>query len=329
MREYGILEQIFRMKRIVWFLLAMMVLGACGKKKKPSLSGEEPVEISDFIESYPLRKPAVNFSDTSVRKKDNDSLRISRKVFTQFIPDSIVVAHFGKSAKPRFYPLGRVEVPKGETYLFSKMVNGEKKIVLISAFDKDKTYGNSMVLFQQDKNTATSQQSNLDSRFVVNKTVQMTKADGTLADGKESFAYDLELKKFTLLMTEALDDRVREVINPIDTLPVKNKFSADYIRDKMNIVSIRDAGKPGRMVFFIHFENKSGDCKGEMRGEAKFLSANKAVYSKPGDPCQLAFLFTSTGVSLREEASCGNWRGLECAFEGSFPKKKTGRAKKK
>lgn len=325
----GILGKIFRMKRIIWFLLALVVLVACGKKKKPSLSGEEPVEISDFIESFTLRKPAVIFSDTSVRKKDNDSFRISRKVFTQFIPDSIVVAHFGKGGKPRFYPLGRVEVPKGETYLFSKMVSGEKRIVLISAFDKDRSYGSSMVLFQQDKNTATTQQSNLDTRFVVNKTVQMTKADGSQADGKESFAYDAELKKFTLLMTEALDDRIREVINPIDTLPTKHKFSADYLRDKMNIVSVRDAGKPGRMVFFIHFENKTGDCKGEMRGEARFLSANKAVYSKPGDPCQLAFLFSARGVSLREEASCGNWRGLECAFEGTFPRKKTSRTKKK
>lgn len=316
------------MKRILLFLLAIGILAGCGKKKKPSLSGEEPVEISDFVESFPLKKPALVFSDTSIRQKDNDSLRISRKIFTQFIPDSIVNVLFGKAGKPKFYPVARVEDPKGETYLFSKLVSGEKRIILISALDKKLTYGNSMILFQQDKNSATREQSNMDSRFVINKTVQMTKADGTQADGKESYAYDGELKKFTLLMTEALDDRIREVINPIDTLPNKNKFSADYSRDKMNIVSIRDAARPGRMTFFIHFENKAGDCKGELRGEARFISANKAVYSKPGDPCQLAFTFSTSSVSLKEEAACGNWRDLECVFDGAFPRKKTSKAKK-
>lgn len=316
------------MKRILLFLLAIGLLGGCGKKKKPSLSGDEPVEISDFVDSYPLKKPTLVFSDTSIRKKDNDSLRISRKIFTQFIPDSIVNALFGKTAKPKFYPVARVEDPGGETYLFSKLVGGEKRIILVSALNKELSYGNSMVLFQQDKNNATREQSNMDTRFVINKTVQMTKADGTLADGKESYAYDGELRKFTLLMTEALDDRIREVINPIDTLPVKNKFSADYSRDKMNIVSVRDAARPGRMTFFIHVENKAGDCKGELRGEARFISANKAVYNKPGDPCQLAFLFSATSVSLKEEAACGNWRGLECVFDGSFPRKKTSKAKK-
>ena len=47
-------------------------------------------------------------------------------------------------------------------------------------------------------------------------------------------------------MTDPLDDRVQEVINPIDTFARKNKFSADYVKDKMNIVSIRDERKAGK-----------------------------------------------------------------------------------
>jgi hypothetical protein len=52
------------------------------------------------------------------------------------------------------------------------------------------------------------------------------------------------------------------VINPIDTLQKKNKFSADYVKDKMNIVSIRDDSKAGRINFFIHFDRNNGDCTG-------------------------------------------------------------------
>ena len=47
-----------------------------------------------------------------------------------------------------------------------------------------------------------------------------------------------------LVMTDALNDKVTELINPIDTLLRKHKLSADYTNGKMNMVSIRDGGDP-------------------------------------------------------------------------------------
>ncbi|MDP9230442.1 MAG: hypothetical protein M3O67_07205, partial [Bacteroidota bacterium] len=60
----------------------------------------------------------------------------------------------------------------------------------------------------------------------------------------------------------------------------------------------------------------------ELKGEAQFASANTAVYHQGGDPCVLKFTFTSTAVSIKEVEGCGARRGLNCSFNGSFPRKK-------
>ena len=174
----------------------------------------------------------------------------------------------------------------------------------------------------QDANPATLQVSGLDRKLSFYKNILLKKTDGSTAEGKEAYSYDNKTGQFLLIMTDPLDDRVQEVINPIDTLAKKNKFSADYIKDKMNIVSIRDNSKPGRINFFIHFDKNNGQCTGELKGEANFTSANVAVYKQLGDACSLQFNFSSSSVTLKELDACGAHRGVKCSFDGSFPRKK-------
>ncbi len=39
-------------------VLALVIITGCKQKKKPSLAGEDPVEVSDFIEFFePLKLP--------------------------------------------------------------------------------------------------------------------------------------------------------------------------------------------------------------------------------------------------------------------------------
>lgn len=124
-----------------------------------------------------------------------------------------------------------------------------------------------------------------------------------------------------LIMTDALIDKVTELINPIDTLPRKHKLSADYGPGKMNLVSIRDGRKNDRLSFFVHFEKNNGECTGELKGEAFFKSPTVAEYREDGDPCILTFTFTSSSVTLKEE-NCGSRRGMKCSFDGSFGRRK-------
>jgi hypothetical protein len=309
----------FRKCAILFF--AMAVIFGC-RHKKHSLSGEEPVEVGDFIEFFPQRSLPYSFSDTIFQKKEKDSLLISYKIFTQFVPDSVLSKVFGKNIKPKIYPMGRIEIPKGETYLFVKTISGYKRAAFIISFDKKQKFIAAMPALLFDQYVSTTQSFVLDSRYVLTKTLLRKNADGSTSEGKDVYVLNADANNFMLIMTDPLDDRLTEIINPIDTLSHKNKLSADYIAGKMNLVSIRDSRKNDHIIFFIHFEKNNGECSGELKGEAILKSSSIAEYRANGDPCVLSLNFTSSSVTLKEEEGCGSHRGLRCLFDGNFQRKK-------
>jgi len=261
-------------------------------------------------------------------KKENDSLLISYKIFTQFIPDTLINKVFGKGIKPKFYSLGKVTEPDAETYLFVKAITTEKKTLYILCFNKKSEFITGLTGLLLDQSPATNQTLILDKKFTITKTVLEKKADGSYAEGKDVYVLNADAKNFMLIMTDPLEDKITELINPIDTLPVKNKFSADYGTGKMNLVSVRDGRKNDRITFFIHFEKNNGECTGELKGEALMKTATTFEYKEDGDPCVLQFAFASNSVTLSEQ-SCGSRRGLHCTFDGSFPKKKISKTETK
>lgn len=308
-------------KKYIVLLLALAFMAGCKSKKKPSLSGEEPVDISDFIAFFEQVKLPYQFADTSLQKKEKDSLLISYKVFSQFVPDSILGKVYGKGAKPKIYSLGKAEVPGAESYLFIKTVTTDKRAVFILSFDKKNKFIAGMPVLRPDQSSATAQSVTMDKRFTITKTVLRKNLDGNLSEGKDVYILNADARSFMLIMTDQLDERVTELINPIDTLPRKHKHSADYGTGKMNLVSIRDGRKTDRLTFFVHFDKDNGACTGELKGEAMFKTANTAEYREDGDPCILTFTFSSTAVSLKE-TNCGSRRGLKCSFDGSFGRRK-------
>lgn len=312
---------------IAWLLVASYVLTACGEKKKPSLSGTDEVAIGDFIESFELISPPYEVNDTVVTKKEKDSLIIANKIFAKFVPDSVLVKVFGKNAKPKIY-LGKRIVEEEDNYLFTKATTVDKKAMLVLCFDNQNNFKAFLPLLVQDATPATLQVSGLNKKFEFYQSVLMKKPDGSNAEGKDVYIYSRDAEQFLLIAKDALDDRVREVINPIDTLQKKNKFSADYLKDKMNIVSIRDDIKTGKMNFFIHVDRNNGECSGELKGVANFTSANTAVYKQPGDACSLQFKFSSSSVTIKEIEACGAHRGVKCSFDGNYSRKKEPKQKK-
>lgn len=311
------------------FLVALALLAGCKHKKKPSLSGEEPVEVNDFIDFFPEVKLPFQFTDTSLNKKDPDSLRISFKVFSQFVPDSSIRRVFGKGVKPQFFPMGKVTASSEELYFFVKAVSAERKTGLLVCFDKKKEFLAMMPVMQPDQNAATQQVSGIDKNFSIYKIVRRKNPDGTTSEGKDVYILNNSAKNFMLILTDPLDDHPAELINPIDTLARKNKLSADYTAGKMNLVSIRDGRKPNRILFFIHFEKNNRECIGELKGEALLKSPTMAEYNSNSDPCVLQLKFTPATVTIKEIEGCGSHRGLHCVFEGTFVRKKEILRKKK
>jgi hypothetical protein len=311
------------MKGKFWLIafIAVFVLLACKHKKKVSLSGEEPVDIADFIESFePLNLP-YQIADTSVAKRRKDSLLISYKVFTQLIPDTVLSKVFGKGVKPKIYAMGRIPASEQGNYLFVKALSADRKAALVICFDKKNNFITAMPVLQLDANPATQQFFSIDKRFTLSKSITRKNRDGTISDGKNVYVLNAPAKSFLLIMTDALDEKTVELINPIDSFSKKNKYAGDYIKDKVNLVSIRDNKKTDRVTFFVHFEKKN-NCSGELKGEARFTSPNTAVFRFAGDPCVLQFSFTSSSVTLSEMEGCGSHRGVDCLFEGTYPKKR-------
>jgi hypothetical protein len=306
--------------RLISFFL-VFILFACSHKKKVSLSGEEPVDIGDFIKTFEPVSPPYQVADTSVTKKANDTVLISYKVLNHFVPDSVLNRILGKAERPKMYPLIRISSENGGTYLFIKTISADHKSIILLCFDKKNNFIAGMPVLIPDTNPSTQQFFNIDKRLTLSKGITRKNPDGTTNEGKNVYVLNAEAKSFLLIMTDALDAQKVDLINPVESFPNKNKYSGDYVKDKWNLVSIRDSKKQGRMIFFVHFERKN-NCTGELKGEASFTSGNAAAYRSGGDFCVLQFNFTSSSVTITEIEGCGSHRGVDCAFGGTFPKKK-------
>lgn len=305
-------------------LLALSLLTGCKHKKKTSLSGENPLTVSEFINGFRDYTVPFQYSDADLqdKKKSNDSLLLSYKVFTRFVPDSVLSKVYGKEVKPKIYALGKIQVPAGETYLLTKTLAAGKSVLFLLAFDNRDKYVNSLPALRPDQNTTTRQTVTIDRKYIITKTMFRKNANGSLSEGRTVYALNADARDFLLIMTDALDDKPAEMINPIDTLPRKYKYAADYTVNKMNLVSIRDGKRSDRINFFIRFDKNNGACTGELKGEAIIRSNNTAEYNKDGDPCKLKFIFTAYSVTLKEVEGCGSYRPLNCSFNGTFPRKK-------
>jgi hypothetical protein len=312
------------------FLLALIIAPAffsC-QSKKVSLNENTKANSNDFIEAFPGVSLPYEITNVILQNEQNDSFFVNYRTFTHFVPDSILTRHFGKTARPKIYLLGKSRSGKNEYYLFFNAINSEKEITFVSCFTKEQKFSAARVLFvAQDQGYHAM--AILDPKFTITVTHQHKNTSGELLYKKDVYIYN-DAGKFILILTESNEPNEGKltVINPIDTLPHKHLFSGDYIQDKRNLVSVRDQGKDAsRFMFFIHFEKDNGDCKGELKGSAKFISPTIAQYHSYNDPCGLQFSFKGNEVYIKEIAACGSHRDIKCFFEGLYQRKKELRKK--
>jgi hypothetical protein len=314
------------MKSLWVFPLLIFSLFAC--KSKKAGTDEETMKVGDFMQLFPEKNLPFSISDSGLAKLKTDSSYISYKLLAQFVGDSVLTKQFGKNTKPKIYPLARVSQKKGETYLFLETVAPAKRSAYLLAFDKDENYKAILPLIINDGDPKTSQSAAMDARYTISVNKQRKKPNGELGYKRDAYVYN-NVGTFTLILTESNESPVTagEIINPVDTLPRKSKYSADYVKDKRNFISVRDGRKPSVMRFFVHFEKDNGTCKGELRGEANYVKPNVAIFRESGDPCVLEFTFSATSITMKELEGCGNYRDIRCFFEGSFPRKKETKSK--
>jgi len=136
---------------------------------------------------------------------------------------------------------------------------------------------------------------------------------------------------FMIVVNDTNEDERKNsiVLNPIDTLPRKNKFSGNYVQDNKNFITVRDGKTPSSYLFFIHFEKNDGKCVGELKGELKMKDENNAYFSANGDPCVIDFKFSGSEIKVKEQGNCGNHRDIKCFFNDTYEKKRDPKPAKK
>jgi hypothetical protein len=293
---------------------------AC-KDKKAEVKEEKGFNYEGFSKSFLSSYLPYQLTDTGL-SKSKDTALIRSPEFAGFISDSVRNKIFSRGSKARYYSLLKIQVPKAETYFLVKAVSGSKKAALLICFDADGKYAATLPFLVPDEDASTSQSSTIDKSFTISRNITKKKGSEVIGEGKDVYVYNSDAKQFTLIMTDALDQQNADLVNPIDTLPRTRKFAGDYVQGKKNLISIRDGRTANQAIAFVHLEKNDGQCIGELKGELLFTSSKTAVYRQGGDPCVLQFSFTNSSVALREEQGCGNHRGLDCALEGTYSKKK-------
>jgi len=313
-------------------LLALTIFLICScKDKKVDLSGsgDAPVKVNDFIAAFHVIQPPYTAADTNI-KKLADTISIGTKVMAQFIPDSVINAIIGKEKKISINPVGRIEKDK-ETYLLANFILNKKAYLATFVLDKKNKFLAAKQLLSNDNNDGYihSLSINREPTFIVGKE-KMDREKQLLQYTRTGWAYSNGIG-FMQVVNETNEDvkKNNTIINPIDTLPKKNKLSGNYMQDSKNFISLRDGKNPSTYFFFVHFEKNEGNCTGELKGELVMKTPTTAVFSDNGDPCVIDFTFNGNEITVKEQGSCGNHRGIKCYFKDSYTKKKESTPKKK
>ncbi len=277
------------------------------------------MDVHDFVGFFqPLNLP-YEVGDTLLRRKEGEASLIDYTLFTRFVPDSVLSRFFNKELKPKLHAIGKIKVPGQETYLFVRATAASRKALFILCFNKKDEFAAARPILYSDNEPGYSGLATMDAKYTLTVSHQRRGPDGQVLYKKDAYVYN-DAGAFTLIMTESNEAATKTppIYNPIDTVSHKHKFTGDYAQDKRNIVAIRDGKDPSRILFFVHFEKDDGNCKGELKGVARFISPTIARYTSNGDPCTIDFSFTTASVSMKEIRVAANTGTLNAFSKGSI-----------
>ena len=308
------------------YLIFLIFAFACGEKKI-DLSGATSLKPKDFLSVFPVISNNFIAADSNFIKLA-DTSKIGFKAITQFIPDTIITKFTGKEKNPTFYAVGKVLKEK-ETYLLLNIVLKHKTVMVVFVIDtKSNHLLASKLLIDNSIQDEYVHSLNINKEPTFLLSQEKMGKEGILQFSRTGWVYTASIGFMVVVNDSNESPSKSNIINPIDTLGHKNKFSADYEIDKRNFISIRDGKNASSYSFFIHFEKNEGACIGELKGDFKMKDANHGVYTFNGDPCVIDFNFEDQEVTVKEQGSCGNHRGIKCFFDDQYTRKKEVRSKK-
>lgn len=314
-------------KKLLAILAICMLFAACGKGKK-KMSGQDAVDVKDFIGFFDGASLPMIITDSLLKQKNSDSTLVSDTIINQFIGDTIFQPLYGKEI-PKTYAMGRFKNPDAETYLLLK-TQGKINAIYAVSFTPENKYSANMLLLSDGKKANEINRAVIDSKFTFTLVDQYKDVDGSVNEFSQVYAYN-NAGMFMMIMKDGLQKgEVVPILNPIDTLPATHKHSGNYGKDDRNFITIRDGETTKEFLFFINMDKgASSDCQAELKGEAVFITADSAVYTTKTDPCVIGFKFGSKSVRITEAIICGNKRPADCSFNVSYNRQKSAATDKK
>ncbi len=302
------------MRSILILFLAIGVLSGC-KSKKTISEDDRELTFADFSGKFPAAE-ALRWNADSLKLKQADSLALKPRYLKQFLPDTLGKGIFGAGEKPKYWPIGKVSLTEDlQLYL----VEGSTKsgeAAWMCFYDKKGTF------LQRHLVARYVPGGNKKTGFSVDKkgNIRVSTETGTAVAREDVFAANPD-GSLALILTNSNEPSVTGLFNPIDTLPRKHKYSANYTAGEGNIVSIRDGETNKEFLFFIHFTRDKGACVGELDGTGRFTTATTGQFRDKQSGCIVDFKFSNSQITI-SETGCGAYRGIKCAFEGTFTKKR-------
>ena len=309
------------MNRSLALLLVISMLIACKSKQKDTGNADRPLTFEDFQGMFAQTEAPYRLPADSLLNPSPDSPVLKRAVVKQFLTDTLAGDDFPKASPPRFYPLAHFQ--HADMHYFVVKAAGKTATAAYLCFtDQSGKYLSSVRVAKVNPGGKTRVGFSLDSKFLIKISTELQVSPRHKAL-KEDFYTANPDGSLTLIMTNSNEPTTPgQIFNPIDTLPRKHKYSADYASGDMNIESISDGADTKSYLFFISFSKTNGNCRGELSGTGQFTGPGRGEYKDNESSCGIAFQFSSSRVSIREIGGCGAYRGVTCFFEGAFAKKK-------
>lgn len=307
------------MSRILLLTLMIGLFAACTNTSKPANDEDRVLTFKDFREFFPEITTAYRLNADSLKHRIPDTFALKARVVKQFLPDTLAKGTFTAAEKPKFFP--RAYTKTEELQFF--VVEGATKagnVAWLCIYDKE---GKFLQRHLVAKNTAANNTRVgfvLDTKQNLKVTTETQRSPGHLSTREDVYAANPD-GSLALIMTNSNEPASTGLYNPIDTLPRKHKFSANYSAGEQNLVSIRDGETAKEFLFFIHFSRDKGECVGEIDGVGRYTTATTGQFRDKNTSCILDFKFSSGKVTIKE-TGCGAYRGIKCFFEGTFIKKK-------
>ncbi|WP_341837727.1 hypothetical protein WJU16_07625 [Chitinophaga pollutisoli] len=303
------------MRSILFLFLMIGVLAGCTSRNKTISEDDRELTFADYSNKFPAAE-ALRWNADSLKRKRADSLAFKSRYLKQFLPDTLGKGVFSAAEKPKFWAVGQVKMTE-DLRLF--LVEGAAKsgaAAWMCFYDKNGAFLQRHLVARYTPGGAKKTGFSVDRKG----NIRIHTESGSAVSREDVYAANPD-GSLALVLTNSNEPSVTGLFNPIDTLPRKHKYSANYTAGEGNIVSIRDGETAKEFLFFIHFTRDKGACVGEVDGTGRFTGANTGQWRDKQSGCIIDFTFSSSKVTITE-SGCGAYRGIKCAFEGAFTKKR-------